>query len=200
MQSDDFPGTYDNILCGDSYLDLIDNGTINEYDTVLMLSIDGAQLYEHKDSDCWIYMWLPVDLGPDKCYKIQNILPGGVIPGLKPPKNINSFLFTGLAPLSALQCEGLHIWDTYNQCHALLFLFLLLVLADAVAMALLSRSIGHHGRKGCRLLYGLIGRNKACQGHYYPALLRPTGFEDHWTSSHPDVDINSLPILTPKNY
>ena len=69
-QSNNFPGTYDDILCGDSYLDLVDDSTINEYDTVLMLSIDGAQLYEHKDLDCWIYIWLLVDLGPDKRYKI----------------------------------------------------------------------------------------------------------------------------------
>ena len=193
------PDIYDDILCGESYLDLVDDGTIDEYDTVLMLSIDGAQLYEHKESDCWIYIWILVDLGPDGRYKIRNILPGGVIPGPKAPKNLDSFLFPGLAHVSALQREGLHIWDAYHQRRAIAFLFLLLVLADAVAMAQLSGSVSHHGRKGCRLLCGLIGQNKARQGHYYPALLRPTGFENHRTSSHPDVDINTLPIPTPEN-
>ena len=194
------PDIYDDILCGEAYLDLVDDGTIEEYDTVLMLSIDGAQLYEHKESNCWIYIWLLLDLGPDKRYKIRNILPGGVIPGPKTPKNLDSFLFPGLSHVSALQREGLHIWDSYHQCRALSFLFLLLVLADAVAMAQLSGSVGHHGRKGCRLLCGLIGRNKTHGAHYYPALLRPAGFEDHRTSSHPDIDVGSLPIPTSQNY
>ena len=73
-----------------------------------MLLIDGAQLYEHKESSCWIYIWILVDLGPDECYKIWNILPGGVIPGPKPPKDLDSFLFPGLTHISALQHKGLH--------------------------------------------------------------------------------------------
>ena len=43
------------------------------------------------------------------------------------------------------------------------------------------------------MLCGLIGRNKEHGPHYYPALLRPDGFEDHQTSSHPDIDIHTLP-------
>ena len=194
------PDIFDEILCGDAYLDLAEDNTIREYDTVLMLSIDGAQLYEHKESNCWIYIWLLFDLAPDKRYKIRNVLPGGVIPGPKSPKNIDSFLFPGLAHVSALQHEGLHVWDAYHRHRALSYLFLFLVLADAMAMAQLSGSVGHHGRKGCRLLCGLIGRNKTHGAHYYPALLRPTGFENHRTSSHPDVDINALPIPTSQTY
>ena len=107
-------GIYDDILCGESYRKLVDDGQIKEYDTVLMLSIDGAQLYQSKQSDCWIYIWILVDLGPDKRYKIRNILPGGVIPGLEPPDNLNSFLFPGLAHVAALQRKGLPIWDAYR--------------------------------------------------------------------------------------
>ena len=199
-ESNDPPDIYDDILCGESYLNLVDDGTIDEYDTVLMLSIDGAQLYEHKESNCWIYIWILVDLGPDKRYKIRSILPGGVIPGPGSPKDFDSFLFPGLAHVSALQREGLQIWDSYHRRRARTFLFLLLVLADAVAMAYLSGSVGHHGRKGCRLLCGLIGRNKVGGAHYYPALLRPHGFEGHRTSSHPDIDINALPIPSPQEY
>ena len=167
---------------------------------MLMLSIDGAQLYQSKESDCWIYIWILIDLGPDKRYKIRNILPGGVIPGPKCPKDLDSFLFPGLAHVYALQREGLPIWDAYHRRHILSYLFLLLILADAVAMAQLSGSVGHHGRKGCRLLCGLIGRNKNRGAHYYPALLRPNGFETHRTSSHVDVDINNLPIPNPDSY
>ena len=181
-------------------MEAADNAPINKYDTVLMLSVDGAQLYKSKQSECWIYIWIIVDLSPDKRYKIRNILPGGVIPGPNSPKNIESFLFPGLAHVSALQREGLPIWDGYNRKRALAFIFLLLVLADAVAMAELTGSVGHHGLKGCRLLCGFAGRNKKHGSHYYPALLRPHGFETHRTSSHPDVDINTLPDPDPDQY
>ena len=64
----------------------------------------------------------------------------------------------------------------------------------------LSGSVGHHGRKGCWLLCGFVGRNKTRGPHYYPALLRPNGFEDHRTSAHEDVDVNSLPFPDPDKY
>jgi hypothetical protein len=194
------PQIFDDILCGDAYLNLVDDRKIKRYDSVLMLSIDGAQLYESKKSDVWIYIWILLDLAPDKRYKIRNILPGGVIPGPEAPGDVDSFLFPGLAHLSALQKEGLPIWDAYTRERALSFLFLLLVLADSMAMMELSGSVGHHGRKGCRLLCGFTGRNKTRGSHYYPALLRPFGFEDHRTSSHNDVPVDSLPVPDPAIY
>jgi hypothetical protein len=196
----ELPGVLDDILSGEDYIGLVEDGTIKEYDTVLMLSIDGAQLYESKASDCWIYIWILVDIAPDKRYKIRNILPGGVIPGPEPPKELDSFLFPGLAHVSALQKEGLPIWDSFSRKRAISFLFVLLVLADSVAMEMLSGSVGHHGRKGCRLLCGFIGRNKVRGPHYYPALLRPDGFEEHRTSSHPDVRLDQLPVPNANDY
>ena len=194
------PEPYDDILCGKAYLDLVDEGEIGENDTVLMLSFDGAQLYKSKDSNCWIYIWILVDLAPDKRYKIRNILPGGVIPGPNSPDDLDSFLFPGLAHISALQKEGLPIWNSYHGERTVSFLFLLLVLADSVAMAKVSGSVGHHGRKGCRMLCGLIGRNKPQGPHYYPALLKPTGFDNHPTSAHDDIDVHTLPVPSPTEY
>jgi hypothetical protein len=51
-----------------------------------MLSIDSAQLYAHKASDCWIYIWVIMDLSPDEHYKKRHILPGGFISGPNKPK------------------------------------------------------------------------------------------------------------------
>jgi hypothetical protein len=191
---------YDDIICGEDYLELVRNRTIREYDTVVMLSMDGAQLNESKQSDCWIYIWIILDLGPDKRYKMRNILPGGVIPGPEPPGDLDSFLFPGLAHVSALQRESLPIWDAYDRKQARSRLFLFLDLADSIAMGQLTGSVGHHGRCGCRLLCGFAGRNKERGSHYYPALLRPIGFEDHRTSSHAGVDVASLPAPDPAIY
>jgi len=104
------PDEYDDILSGQAYQEAADDAPINEYDTVLTLSVDGAQFYKNKQSECWIYIWIIVDLSLENRYKIRNILPGGVIPGPNSPKNIESFLFPGLAHVSALQREGLPIW------------------------------------------------------------------------------------------
>lgn len=58
--------TYNNILDGEAYLKAVEDGWISGYDTVLMLSIDGVQLYWDKKSECWIYIWILLDLGPNE--------------------------------------------------------------------------------------------------------------------------------------
>ena len=76
-----------------------------------MISLDGTQLYESKESDCWIYIWVVMNHSPEKHYKKHYVLPGGFIPGPHKPKNVDSFLFPGIHHLAALQNEGLSIWD-----------------------------------------------------------------------------------------
>ena len=190
---------YNDVFCGSDYLESVESGNINNYDTVVTLSIDGAQLYCSKTSDCWIYIFVILDLAPDRRYKIRNIVPGGVIPGPNNPKHIDLFLFPGLAHISAVQKEGMHIWDGYNRVAVLSFVILLLVLADCVGMAELSGSVGHQGKKGCRLLCGLFGRNKPGKPHYYPVLLRPLD-SNAPGSNHPDFDINNLPGVDTEVY
>ena len=189
---------FDDILSGSAYLDAVEKGHIKEDDIVVTLSIDGAQLYRNKKSDCWIYIWMMLELAPDKRFKIRNILPGGIIPGPGHPKNLDSFLFPGLAHLSALQKAGLRVYDSYRRRVYTSFIFLILALADAIAMAELSGSVGHHGRRGCRLLCELSGRNKPGGPHYYPALLQPLG--EDLPPTHPDIDISCLPRVDPLKY
>jgi len=191
--------SYDDTLGGYAYIDAVDEGRIKDNDIVLMLSTDGAQLLCNKKSDHWIYIWILLDLAPGERYKVRNIIPGGVIPGPGKPKNIDLFLFPGLAHVSTLQNEGLHIWDGYNRMAVLSFIFLLLVLADAVTMAELSGSIGHHRKRGCRLLCAFCGHNKPGGSHYYPVLLRPLD-SDAPSSNHPDIDICSIYPPNPAEY
>ena len=142
--------------------------------------MDSMQLYQSKQSDCWIYIWILIDLRPDKCYKIQNVLLGSIILGPEPPDNLKSFLFPGLAHVAVLQCKGLPIWNAYHWKHAVTFLFLLLVLADAAVMTLLSGSVRHHGWKGCRLLYRFVGRRHRVH-----------------TITQPSYDLLDLKIISP---
>ncbi|RXW18513.1 hypothetical protein EST38_g7354 [Candolleomyces aberdarensis] len=106
----------DDITSGEDYLRSVLSGIIGLEDTVLMISIDGAQLYRQRESDCWIYIWvlMLMDLAPDLRYKKQYVIPGAVIPGPNTPKNLDSFLFPGLAHVSSLQKDGFKVWDASN--------------------------------------------------------------------------------------
>ncbi|CDO72543.1 hypothetical protein BN946_scf184983.g26 [Trametes cinnabarina] len=162
-------------------------------DMVLMFSLDGAQLYESKSSDCWFLVWVLFDLPPTARYKKRYVLPGAVIGGPKKPKNVDSFIFPSLYHLAALQCEGLAIWDAAENRLFRSYLFLLLVTADGPAMAYLNGLVGHQGAHGCRLYCEFLGRNKPGMAMYYPAALRPTGAPP---SEHPDQSLRAPPLAT----
>lgn len=70
-----------NIAMDGDYLGGVLAGDIKENNFVLITSIDGAQLYENKDSNCWLYIWIVFNLPPDQCYRKIHVHPGGFIPG-----------------------------------------------------------------------------------------------------------------------
>ena len=102
---------YGDICDGEDMVDCFACGDIGKNDFILMLSVDGAQLYQNKQSDCWIYIWVILNHLPETRYKKKYVLPGGIIPGPNKPKNLDSFLFPGLYHIAALQKEGLSIFD-----------------------------------------------------------------------------------------
>ena len=92
---------WEDIYHGTAYLDAVRAGNIKDEDMVLLMSIDGAQLYQNKQSDCWIYIWVILDLPLDARYKKLHVFPGGFIPGPNKPKNVDSFIFPGLHHVAA---------------------------------------------------------------------------------------------------
>lgn len=50
--NDGFVDNYDDVFSGQAYLDAIQKHRIGPDDTLIMFSIDGAQLFENKKSDC----------------------------------------------------------------------------------------------------------------------------------------------------
>ncbi|ETW75713.1 hypothetical protein HETIRDRAFT_422383 [Heterobasidion irregulare TC 32-1] len=163
----DFADVWD----GTDFIDAVKNGLIKEYDPVVMFSIDGAQLYCNKGSDCWIYIWVILDRSPDLWYKKKYVLPGGFIPGPSKPKNLDSFIFPGMYHLSALQREGIP------------------------AMASIFGGVGHHGAYGCRLYCPQKGRHKPGGAQYYPACLKPVD-SDIASSNHPNYDLRTMIVPT----
>ena len=182
---------YEDYIHGADYIKAAKN--IDDHDTVLLLSIDGAQLYASKQSDCWIYIWVIMDLSPDLRYKKSHVLPGGFIPGPNKPKNIDSFLFPGLQHISALQKEGLSIWDASVKRRFSSRPFIVMATADGPGIVYLNGLVGHTGAIGCRLYCPVTGRRKE-GGHYYPTLLKPDNYSIEFCD-HADVDPTSLKCL-----
>jgi len=83
---------YKDVFWGSDYLDAVEAGDISMDDMCLMFSIDSAQLYEKKRSDCYIYIWLLLDRPPHQRYKKKYVLPGAIIPGQIILGNLDSFI------------------------------------------------------------------------------------------------------------
>lgn len=97
------------------YIDAINDGCIKDDDYILMMSFDGAQLYANKASDCWIFIWIIFDYAPNGRYLKKSVLPREFISGPNRLKNTDSYLFTSLHHLLALQKEGLPLWNASQQ-------------------------------------------------------------------------------------
>ena len=165
-------GDYRDWCDGLDFIQAFREGRIKKNDPVLMFSIDGAQLYRSKTSDCWMYIWVIFSLDPaTHRYKKMAVLFGAVIPGPNKPKFLESFLFPGLHHLSAIQKEGLAIWNAFADNHYISHPFLALATADGPAMAYINGLVGHQGKIACRLYCPFPGRRKG--SHYYPVCLKP---------------------------
>ncbi|KAJ8699158.1 hypothetical protein PTI98_002308 [Pleurotus ostreatus] len=127
---------YDDFTSGREYLNAVQSGLIKDNDTVLMYSLDGCQLYRSKTSDCWIFVWIFMDLDGDFPYKKVHVSPGIVIVGPNKPQNLDSFLFPTFYHVAALQLEGLQIWDADLNATFISNLFLLFGIANGPGLAL----------------------------------------------------------------
>ncbi len=148
---------YDDFDCGSDIIKAVQRGDIGKDDTLLMFSIDGAQLFKGKKSDCWIYIWVILNLSPDRRYKKHYVLPGGFIPGPNNPKDVDSFSYPGLHHVSALQREGLKVWKASTNVVVINRPFLVFVTADGVGMTGQSGLAGHMAALGCRRSCGVAG-------------------------------------------
>jgi hypothetical protein len=67
--------TYEDIFHGREYLNAVRAGKIRPNDTLILFSIDGAQLYRDKQSDCVFAIWVILNLNPEIRYKKKYMLP-----------------------------------------------------------------------------------------------------------------------------
>ncbi|KAJ3978493.1 hypothetical protein F5890DRAFT_1560244 [Lentinula detonsa] len=168
---------FDDICCGSDVLKAMASGKVEKDDVYLMTSMDGAQLYRNKASDCWIYVWILLGFSPDRRYKKKYIVPGAVFPGPNGPKITESFLFPGLHHIAAInKSGGLPIWNAHTNVLRYSRLFIVLATADGPGMVHYTGGVGHTGKHGCRVWCGQLGRHKPGDGCYFPALFKPDNY------------------------
>ena len=190
---------YDDVYVGSDYLRAVDSGHISPDDIALMLSLDGAQLYKNKTSDCWMSIWVVFNLPPELRYKKKYVLIDTIIPGPYHPRCVESFVYPTLHHLIALQKEGLRAYDA--RCRVVINSdpFFHLGTADSMGIVHMNGFTGHKGAYGCRLYCAVKGRRKSSGKQYYPALLKPLHYDVHGCD-HDDIDINNLPPVMSGDY
>ncbi len=184
---------------GADFWDAVVNGHIGEDDICLLFSMDGAQLYQHKASNCWIYIWILLDVAPDKRYKKRYVLPGAIVPGPGKPKHPESFLYPGFQHVAALQREGLAIWDAARDVTFLSRPFVFLAGADAIGAPDMTGYVSHHGKYGCRHRCKRAGRRKPGGSHYYSVCLKPLHYSERGCDDD-DYEPSDVSNAAPADY
>lgn len=190
---------YDDFVTGSEYLEAFIQGDIGDHDIALVLSLDGAQLYEKKCSDCWILIWILFELSPDKRYTKRHVLPGGFITGPNKPKHFDSFSYPTLNHLSALQRDGFYIWDAYDASIYLSRPFFVIGTADGPGATTVNGLTGHQGYYSCRLYCPIKGRRFPGDKRYYPVHLKPHHYHVDGCD-HADYNFTRMPSRPPDEY
>ena len=190
---------YDDYITGSEYIEAVRSGNIGDHDIALLLSVDGAQLYEKKMSDCWVYIWVIFEMSPDLRYMKKEVRPAQFVPGPNKPKHFDSFSFPIVHHLSALQREGLGIWDAYDAAVYLSRPFFVIGAADGSGVTNFNGLVGYKGYYSCRLYCPIKGRRIPGDTRYYPVHLKPLDY-DVDGCNHDDYDFEVMPTRPRDEY
>jgi hypothetical protein len=189
----------DDVFCGSEYIEVFQAGHSSDHDTTLLLSLNGAKLYEMKVLECWIYIWIIYDFDPQLCYKKKIVFFGGIFPELFKPKHFDFLLYPGIHHLSALQCEGFQVWDAFYNWVYTSHPFFYSRVADGPGVVILNSLTGHIGYYSCHHYCPLRGCCVPQDQKYYPVHLKPWNYilKD---CNHPNVNLTHLLIYPANEY
>ncbi|TFK58978.1 hypothetical protein BDN72DRAFT_781368 [Pluteus cervinus] len=193
------PEVLKDIYQSEAYLSAFKENKIGEHDPVLMFTLDGAQLYQNKEADCWFFFWVILSLPPELRYKKQFMIPAGFAPGPNKPDNVASFALPSWRHVGALSTKGLKVWDGDLNRETISRPFVYNSGMDTVAGPVVTGGVGHTGREGCWNSCEMPGRRKEGGSVYYPVALRPHG-HDVPNSSHDDIDLSKLEFPNHQRY
>ena len=183
---------YDDTACSHALLQAWVSRQFTKGDIALQLSIDGAQLYRDKASDCWMFIWIIHNIRPGLRYTKSFVIPGSFVPGPNKPREIDSYLFPSLHHLAAIQREGLKIFDASTSMEIQRSIPIVVIAsADSPGAASMSGFVGHSGKQGCRVYCAITGRRRDGDPHYFPVMSKPHSYAIPGCS-HDDITFKDL--------
>jgi Transposase family tnp2 len=183
---------YNDTACLHDLLRAWASGRFTKDDIALQISINGAQLYRDKASDCWMFIWIVHNLRPGLRYTKSFVIPGSFVPDPKKPREIDSYLFPSLHHLAGIQREGLRIFDASTSTEIRRSIPIVVVAsADSPGAASMSGFVGHSGKQGCHVYCAITGRRREGDPHYFPVMSKPNSYAI-LGCSHDDVTFHDL--------
>ena len=156
----------------------------SKQDIALHLSLDGVQLIVQRTHSMMPVILINLNLPPEICYKLTNIMTFGIFPGPSEPKDLNSFLRPFVDELAILETHGIQeAYDADSKKSFTLYAYTTLVTGDIKAVEKVIGMTGTNSRRPCRMckIHGVIAPSSSGKKHlnYYPHTMQ-------------DVDVNKL--------
>lgn len=96
----------EDIFDGKIYKELLEINLFNDKrDIAFTVSCDGYQIFKQKTDDCWAFLLINNNLDPSIRVKKENLIISFLIPGLKQPKDFNTFLRPFVDEMKELESE-----------------------------------------------------------------------------------------------
>jgi Transposase family tnp2 len=167
------------------------------HDVALGLSTDGFAPFRRRKQTCWPIITTVYNFPPElRCLR-GIIMPLGVIPGPRKPKDFDSYLWPLVDELMRL-AVGVPAFDASTSSAFTLRAYLLYIFGDIPAVSMVMHMKGHNGYRPCRLCN--------ITGLGIPGSRVHTLYVPHHRKNHPDVqsdptavqmyDTSALPLRT----
>src|SRR5258707_3932700 len=120
-------------------------------DVTLGLMLDGFQIFKAQrdgSTTCWPLITLNFNLPPEICTWLAHIIPLSIIPGLKAPKDFNSFLHPFIDKCKKLTA-GIWVFDSHENKTFKLHVYLISVHGDMMAIKYIMNFKGPNGKSPC---------------------------------------------------
>lgn len=197
------PGIYNDIFDGRNFQDLASRRVVisgqeqsfdyfsDEHDIAFGLSFDGFCPFKHRKQSCWPIMGINYSLPPTDRFKLQHLVPFGVIPGPSQPKDADSFLLPFVEEMIALSA-GVKAFDAHSNKKFILRAYCIAAFGDIPAAAKLMKMKGVNALSPCR--------NCNIRGHRDPHSRSTTNYVSLYRPDKPDYQALALPSRSPREF
>ncbi|KAL7267542.1 hypothetical protein RUND412_009867 [Rhizina undulata] len=163
-------------------------GLIQRFKKLYSIVSNGYQPFQSTTTTTTPIVVIILNLPPEERYKEENMLLVASIPGPKPPKDMQSFIFPLRAELDILEGPGVRYYDAKNQEYFTLYAHIVLITGDLPAIAKLMGYKGPNAKLECRFCT-IKGYYHEKQQHIYFPLTPPNDKPNDATS----YDASRLP-------